>query len=240
MAEQGGHIKTFSFTEEVLEELTASLSLERMNTYLEATQGNSKKAALLYTWNTAVSGAFYGTLQGLEVALRNALHRQLARRYGPTWYDNPDTGLDGGCLGRIATAKTKLAREGYTVDPPRMVATLSFGFWVSLLGPGGRIEGSALRANYEMTLWRPALRRAFPYRKTLIRRQAHKPLNYLRTLRNRIAHHEPIFARHLREDYKRILEVTGWISPGMRGWIEAHSRAPALLKIPRDETGVRF
>ena len=60
-----------------------------------------------------------------------------------------------------------------------MVATLSFGFWVSLLGPGGRIKGSALRANYEMTLWRPALRRAFPYRKTLTRREAHKPLNYL-------------------------------------------------------------
>ena len=96
------------------------------------------------------------------MALRNAMHRQLERRYGPAWYDNPDTGLDAGCLRRIANAKTKLAQDGYTVDPPRMVSALSFGFWVSLLGPGGRIADSARSANYEMTLWRPAVARSVP------------------------------------------------------------------------------
>ena len=205
-----------------------------------ATRGNNEKAFRLYTWNTAVSGAFYGPLQALEVALRNAMNRQLARRYGTAWYDNPAAGLDDGCLAQIANVKIKLTCGGYTADPPRMVATLSFGFWVSLLGPGGRIEGSGHRANYEMTLWRPAMRGAFPYRKTLTRRQAHKPLNYLRTLRNRIAHHEPIFARRLREDHQRTLDVTGWISPGTRGWIESHSRVPDLLEVSRDETEVRF
>ena len=63
-----------------------------MSTYLGATRGNNEKAFRLYTWNTAISGAFYGPLQALEVALRNAMHRQLARRYGTAWYDNPPLG----------------------------------------------------------------------------------------------------------------------------------------------------
>ena len=167
MAEQRGHVKSFSYTEGFLEELKTSLSSERMDTYLRATLGNGERAALLYTWNTAVSGAFYGPLQGLEVALRNAMHRQIGRRYGKTWYDNPNTGLDDGCRARIAKAKLRLRRDGHTVNPPQMVAALPFGIWVSLLGSGGQIGGSGHRANYEMTLWRPALRRVFQYRKTL-------------------------------------------------------------------------
>ena len=109
------------------------------------------------------------------------------------------------------------------------MAALSFGFWVSLLGSGGRMDPDGRRANYEMTLWRPALRRAFPHRTPLTRKQAHRPLNALRKLRNRIAHHEPIFARPLLEDHQRILEVTGWISPGVQAWVKHHSRVPIVL-----------
>ena len=69
-----------------------------MSTYLRATGGDREKALHLYTWNTALSAAFYGPLQGLEVALRNALHRQLTERYGAEWYDNPAAGLDTGGL----------------------------------------------------------------------------------------------------------------------------------------------
>ena len=124
-------------------------------------------------------------------------------------------------------------------DPHRIVATLSFGFWVSLLGPGGRTEDGR-KANYEMTLWRPALRGAFVHRVKLTRRQAHHPLNALRVLRNRVAHHEPIFARDLIADHERILDVAGWISPATRTWIEHHSRVPAAIEAARDAGGIRF
>ena len=137
--------------------------------------------------------------------------------------------LDLGGLERIAAAKTETARAGHTATPARLVAALSFGFWVSLLGSGGRMDPDGRRANYEMTLWRPALRRAFPHRTPLTRKQAHRPLNALRKLRNRIAHHEPIFARPLLEDHQRILEVTGWISPGVQAWVKHHSRVPIVL-----------
>lgn len=84
------------------------------------------------------------------------------------------------------------------------------------------------------TFGKPALRGAFPYRASLTRKQAHSPLDHLRVLRNRIAHHEPIFRRHLSRDHERILEVTGWISPGTREWIEHHSRTPELLATQSD------
>ena len=187
------------------------------------------RALQLYTRNTQLSAAFYGPLQGLEIALRNALHRQLTRLYGAAWYNNPAAGFDLGGLERIATAKTEIERAGQSATPSRLVAALSFGFWVSLVGAGGRIDPTGSRATYEMTLWRPALRGAFPHHRPLTRKQVHQPLNALRKLRNRIAHHEPIFARPLLEDHQRILEVSGWISPGVRTWVERHSRVPQLL-----------
>ena len=99
----------------------------------------------------------------------------------------------------------------------------------SLLRGGRRLDLAGHRADYERTLWRPALRRAFPHRAKLTRMAAHQALDPLRNLRNRIAHHEPIFARRLDEDHARILEVAGWISPGARAWIEHRSRVPLLL-----------
>ena len=233
MVERNPHVKTFAYTSEVLDELEDSLSPERLGTYLIAARGDRQQALRLHVRNTTLSAAFYGPLQGLEVALRNALHKRLVERYGPSWYDDPQAGLDRGALERVRTARSELARGGHGDSSSRMVATLSFGFWVSLLGPGGRTE-SGRKANYEMTLWRPAVRAAFAHRATLTRRQVHRPLNDLRTLRNRIAHHEPILGRKLIKDHDRILDVCGWISPATRAWIEHHSRVVAAVEAGTD------
>ena len=235
----GGEVKHFPYDGNTLDDLEASFSSVRLSTYLKAVRGDREKALHLYTWNTAISAAFYGPLQGLEVALRNAMDRQLTACYGEAWYDNPATGLDARGLGRVADAKKVVVRANNTPSS-RIVAVLSFGFWVSLLGPGGRREPAGRRADYEMTLWRPALRGAFSHLTPLTRKQAHRPLNCLRELRNRIAHHEPIFARNLSEDHQRILAVTGWISPAARSWIEGHSRVAALLDASICATDVHF
>ena len=233
-------VKGFQFNDTILNALERSLSPERLATYVAAAGDDRERAMRLYTWNTAISAAFYGPLQGLEVALRNAMTNALTATYGATWYDNPACGFDVGTLHRIARAKDELRRDRYPLDPPHLVAALSFGFWVALLGSGGR--GAALgspKRNYEMSLWRPSLYRAFPHSR-INRRQAHQPLDYLRTLRNRIAHHEPIFTRHLWADYQSILTVTGWIDHETRQWIDHHSRVEELLQQPRDRLGTRF
>jgi hypothetical protein len=233
-------VKAFLFDDDVLDALVASLSPERMATYVTATDGDRERAMRLYTWNTAVSAAFYGPLQGLEVALRNAMHRELVALYGANWYDNPACGFDAGTLRRIENAKDDLRRDGYAVDPPHLVAALPFGFWVALLGRGGRAGGlGAPKRNYEMTLWRPCLHKAFPHTR-ISRMQAHTPLDYLRTFRNRIAHHEPIFTRHLAADYQSILTVTGWICPKTRDWIDHHSRVKKILKLSMDSESITF
>ena len=236
MGDRGAGVNGFRYTGEVLDELDERLSRERLSTYLDAARGDREAAVLLHVRNTALSAAFYGPLQILEVALRNAVNRKLGERYGEAWYDNGHAGLDRGARERIANARAELARDGHGDAPHRIVAALSFGFWVSLLGAGGRVDRRR-KANYEMTLWRPALRGVFSCRTPLIRKQAHRPLNELRSLRNRIAHHEPIFARDLLADHDRILEVAGWMSPVIRTWIEHHSRVPAILG---DAGDIRF
>ena len=82
LARHGGGVNTWSWTEDLLDELEASFSPERLRTYLRAAKGDRKRALQLYTWNTKISAAFYGPLQGLEIALRNAIHQQLTRCYG--------------------------------------------------------------------------------------------------------------------------------------------------------------
>ena len=166
VARQEAGVNTWSWTEDLLDDLVeVSLSPERLSTSIAAAGGERERALQLYTRNTQLSAAFYGPLQGLEIALRNALHRQLTRLYGAAWYNNPAAGLDLGGLERIATAKTEIERAGQAATPSRLVAALSFGFWVSLVGAGGRIDPDGSRATYEMTLWRPALRGAFPHRR---------------------------------------------------------------------------
>ena len=232
-------VKGFSWTGGELDALEAALSRERLRTYLDAAGGDRERALRLHAWNTAVSAALYGPLQGLEIALRNAMHRRLADIYGPAWYDDPDAGLDKGALDRVAGVRSRLTRAGRRDDAPLMVAALPFGFWVSLTGPGGRLP-TGPKADYERTLWRPALRRTFPHRATRTRRRAHGPLNGLRILRNRIAHHEPIFARDLAADHRHILDVAGWIFPETAAWIRHHSRVPDVLALPRDAKQIRF
>lgn len=167
------------------------------------------------------------------------MHRELSRRFGSKWFENEETGLDKWAQGRINAAKSDLDQKGNKCEASDVVAALSFGFWVSLLGLGKRLVTGG-KANYQMTLWLPALRMAFPLRDRLTRKQAYIPLYHLRAFRNRIAHHEPIFQRDLASDYKSILEVTGWISPATAAWIEHHSRVPELLALRDDAREFKF
>ena len=230
-AQPAGAVK-LSSEADLLRGLEASFS---MDTYLQAAHGDRLQALRLYTWNTDISAALYPPLQGIELALRHAMHRELSACYGEDWYDNPAAGLDFRSRDRVAAAKRAVAPNGQTVVPLRIVEKLCFGFWTSLLSSGGRLEESSDRkANYGRTLWKPALRSAFPHRTFLTRRQAQSAFDRLRRLRNKVAHHEPIFERPLREDYRHILTVTGWISSEARLWIERNSRVPWLLDARKD------
>jgi hypothetical protein len=150
---------------------------------------------------------------GLEVTLRNSIDHCLAETYGDAWYFHSEARFDHVCRRQVNEARDRLERNDQELTRSRLLAPFSFGFWVTLLGRGGMLSAKGAKANFEMTLWRPALHKAFPNRPGLARKQAYQPLHYLRTFRNQIAHHEAIFERDLRRDYDKIIRVTGEICP---------------------------
>ena len=213
--------------------LEGAFSPKRMQTYLDAAEGDQRTALQFYVRNARLGAAFHGPLQALEVALRNALHAQLEARYCSQWYTNSDVGLDSHAQDSVEGFF--LRHDAAEQTPDNFVASMSLGFWVRLLGRGGRANGGR-NANYDTTLWRPALRRVFPGHR---RRDVHRRFDSLRQLRNRIAHHEPIFERDTNKDYDELLEAVGWISSDILEWIKRHSSVPDALQAPLSAT-IRF
>jgi hypothetical protein len=216
-------VNPFPYSQSVINALERALSPERLSTYLTAVGQDHAAALRLYVWNTQISAALYSPLQALEIIIRNAFHRELSTTYGPAWYDSARVPLTPAARARVADAKEAVRRAGRPLDPGRIIAELSFGFWERLVthGPQGRL-------NYEMALWRPALHRAFPNSRRR-RADVHRPLPGLRDLRNRIAHHEPIFSRNLAADYQTILDVIGWICTDTQAWVAHYSEVPIVL-----------
>lgn len=202
------------------QQLIKFISADRFARYESAVGGDRQTALRLYIWNIAVTSAFWGPLQVLEVALRNALHDRLTARLGrEDWWNARSLTLTSVHRQAIAAAYDRLERERKMPTSGRVVAQLSLGFWVGLLGTGH---------NYEMALWRPALRHAFTDA-VGTRKELYKDFDRLRTFRNRIAHHEPIFHRHLAADHMHIVRLVELISPVAAEWVMENSRVEAVL-----------
>ena len=208
----------FEYSTENLQRLELSLSRDRLKPYVAAAQGDIRHAMALYEWNTVLSEAFYGLLQGLEVALRNSMHRVLAEHFGrPEWYAVMPLYLDQ--KKAYLKAVEKLHRDKKDFTPNRMIPELTFGFWVALTGP-----------RYAQTVWDKCLYKAFP-RRGVSRKTIHKRLNKIRLLRNRVAHHECIIGklpdgkpRDLMQDWDEIIEIVYWICPVTAKWIKANNK----------------
>jgi hypothetical protein len=197
------------WTSDEVDSIEAALSAERFARYLGA--ASSKPDALeFYAWNTALSSAFHGPLQCLEVGLRNCIHARLSETHGASWFKNTVV-LRANDISLVAEAEQRVNQTGKELTPGRVVAELSFGFWVGLFANA-----------YDGTIWRTDLYRLFSPRPK--RHELHGDLDRLRTLRNRIAHHEPIFQRTLTDDYDRIRRVLRSFAPTLADWMEFHSR----------------
>ena len=227
-------------------ELASILSYPRLTKYREEAEKFSHKsdnekveiALRFYTWNTALSGAFYGPLQALEIALRNAINEQLANTYGKTWYGNKKfVKLDKGNVAKLKGAKkgakTESEKKGKPYTANDIIANLSLKFWIDLL-------------KHEI-LWHKEIHRAFSC-ENLTRKDSEKRRNDLyecledlRLFRNRIAHHEPIFHQNLKKNMANILDMLGWICPDERKRVERYIRLSEVIKMrPPNDTNLRF
>ena len=211
-----------------------AISSSRLTTYRRAARDDSH-AWDLYRWNLDLVAAFAPRSADLEVALRNTIHDQLTTHLGRSdWWAAQSLLLDDitaeMLIAAVGKHQKKIA-EG-TVGVGKVIADLTLGTWVNLLGRGGH---SALgrTIDYETHIWRPALRFGFvtgsltpsgrerrPTRDAVHARAA----NFQR-LRNRAAHHEPIFNGILQpgtstridllDVWRECLELLSWMSPDL-------------------------
>ena len=199
-----------------------SLSLERFSRYLAWAGGDRTRAIKLYTLNAKLSESLYIPLQMLEVALRNRIHAVMTETRHEQWVH--DAGLLQGKWqsDQLVTAIEDIRKEGREPTPGRVVAALSFSFWIAMFG-----------REYE-TLWQTALHRIASRSdgKGLRRKDFSGPLAPIRVLRNRIAHHEPILAWDLPKHYGNIVRLTGWLSLPAAEWCVTQSRFPEVY--PRE------
>ncbi|CAA9232144.1 MAG: hypothetical protein AVDCRST_MAG93-927 [uncultured Chloroflexia bacterium] len=198
------------------------LSTERLTTYVSWAAGDKTRALQLYALNTALSEALYTPLQMLEVALRNRFHTTLSAAHGPFWFNAADFLKVGHQVEQLQKAKELLREQGKPLEPGRIVAALTFGFWTALLN-----------TVYE-DVWRTTLYRAMQPEardekgRGLNRKSLTRPLTPLRELRNRVAHHEPILEWNLPKHHTNILRITNWLSPAAASWTQAQSRFPSV------------
>jgi len=120
---------------------------------------------------------------------------------------------------------TKTERRHYAINgqaptTPQIVASLSLGFWVSML-----------RRDYNRSVWANQTTTAFPHlaaRETIA--DVSRTGTTIQDLRNRIFHQEPLIGHNLTADYAAIIRMVGWICPEMRDWMRAHSSVPLVLR----------
>ena len=199
------------------------LSIERLRPYRVEVGGDLQRAVALYEWNATTSAAFFEVLGHFEVILRNSLHEQLTIWHAATgrlgqWYDDPAQLFDQRGRSDILKAREALASSGDVEVPGKVVAELSFGFWRFLLDK-----------RYQATIWAPCLQKAFPHLQPRRRVDVSNPVADMNRLRNRIAHHEPIHGVPLGERHEALLQVAGYIDPGIRAWLSSLSQVRALL-----------
>jgi hypothetical protein len=198
----------FQYADAILDTFEKFLSAERLASYYSIARGNRWIGIQLYERNTECSEALYGVIQGLEVTLRNAIHNIMTDAVGTQeWYDK--VAWDDPELAAIQEAKEKIKNKVLKETPGRVIAELTFGFWVKLTS-----------YNYEQSLWFKYIHTIVP--KTARRKVLHGKLIQAKTLRNRIAHHERIVGRtrDLPTEYQQLMEIIGWLHPDMRAWVE--------------------
>jgi hypothetical protein len=212
-----------------LREIRTALSSERLDAY-GIGRGDDQKLAN-YLWNLALCESLYPSLNGLEVALRNAVFRAGAAVFGvtatrdvPCWLDADPPLIHHEDQPMLIAAKRRLRERGRPLEPGRLVAELSFGFWTSLFD---------VRYEHNKVLW-PRLLGAqlldpSSPRSMRSRKQLSPLLNRIRHLRNRVFHHEPIWHwADLRQQHERAWDLMGWFSPALRSTLEPNDRFLAI------------
>lgn len=172
-------------------------------------------------WNTALSEALYPPLQGLEIGVRNSIHRAVSDLYGGSgWILIPGNYLRPSEQDMMQGAIDALAIRGKPLTPGYMISELKFGFWTSLFD-----------AHYDK-LWHKIIQAVFPNMPNRIRTRGEvsRRINSVRHLRNSVSHLHSIWHwRDLKDRHSEIYELLDWIEPEFGRFIRTQDRFLAVL-----------
>jgi hypothetical protein len=234
----------------LLAELDLPVSAERLESYRKP-GGTDLDVLVNYLWNVELSEALYPCLQAIEVTLRNSIHSAASTRYQTEyWFDLADVLLPAQAA-KIQEERDELRRRGKPQTAGRIVAELTFGFWVNLFNrPYERAPHNADNrwAWHDRNL--ALIDTVFPHapRRVRNRESMRRRCDAVRDLRNRVFHYEPIWHRpFLDREHADILSMIGWISPRMRSTIGLcdrftlvhHGGRQAIEERLRHELGAR-
>lgn len=199
--------------------ITLLLSPERLSN-LRSLTGNTKEAIQLHQETLIVGAELMSVIATIEIGLRNSVSEILSQHFGgPNWLLSPPAPFKWREVEarKIRTAHDTAQRSEYSklnsqeksdldlraypngrpenethlnrakkrrkliqVSNGKIIAEITFHFWKKIYG-----------ADYEHSLWRPALKRTFPH-KSIKRSDVAINLENIYQSRNRLAHHEPV------------------------------------------------
>lgn len=138
-----------------------------------------------YIENLIFSKSSYIPLSVLEIALRNAINNFFSVEVGTNWYED-ETFLTKDSLRKVEEAKNVLLGRREHISKNKVIAELSFGFWVNLF-----------KKPYDKKLRIKELRKIFPNlpkseQKFINREIIYRELNHIRNFRNRVFHYEKV------------------------------------------------
>jgi len=214
-----------NFLEEELITIPRVISEPRFRRYLDAENGDQRRALALYRWNSEISGALMFPMHMSEIAVRNGIHGALVRKYGERWpwVDAFEKSLPNPG-GRYYNPRKDLQRTRRGLSTTgKLVAELKFAFWENML-----------TSRHDGRLWRTYLVVEFsglPQDKNFSanRRHLHEEVEIIRNVRNRIAHHEPIFTRDLIAEYEIMIDVIKCRCPQTAQWVERTQKVVDLI-----------
>lgn len=173
------------------------LSPQRLERYVTACEGDTRKAMTLYRYNLQISQEMFTIVSCFEVALRNAIDHKLATTLGDEWLR--DSIMPGGVFTDPILKKTcdiitfahRKLQQSQCYSHPKLLAEMDFGIWKYMFSPVQfRVTGRTLLSIFPN---KPRSTREIQYNHTYIFNE----LDKVNSLRNRIAHHETIvFASH--------------------------------------------
>jgi hypothetical protein len=196
------------------------MSQKRLNRYLQACNGDKRKAMTLYRYNLSLAQELLTIVSCFEVSLRNAIDNILVPQFGNEWLK--DSVSPGGMFtlpilhktnSTISDALRKLRSQG-TYSHSKLLAQMDFGMW------------KYMYSQLQYALTNQTLLDAFPYKQRstpqlhINQSYIFNELDKINTLRNRIAHHEPlcfptgqsiIDTAYIRREYQKIFTLFQWM-----------------------------